>query len=173
MLVRTLSCTLALLAAPLGSALVAPDSTQLISNAEAAFGGKIKNIRIRERHNTQGYRVIVIVKNDNDNEVRRAEVTVANDDGSNPVTIDVTDISKSVDRHTWEGFLFEDGAVGLVYPATIALQTGDQVRATVGVDGWMQSANQCCGSVAAGSMASGSLSPYPWSQKSPSRSSTA
>lgn len=47
-------------ALPLLSALL------LTPTADAAFGGKIKNIRVRERNNSQGYRVIVVVKDDMD-----------------------------------------------------------------------------------------------------------
>jgi len=98
--------------------------------AEASFGGKIKNIRIRERNNSQGYRVVVVVQDDcnnatcdySDGGLEKAEPTV---------TFNPLDGSPSVDDPTDSGWVREtrffrtDRGGGLVVNDTISASEGD------------------------------------------------
>jgi len=123
---RILSLSFALILAQLGLVAVAPSGSAISSEAEATFGGKVKNIRIRERNNSQGYRVIVIVKDDTNNEVLdvdRATVTVSDPNGSDAATFDLVDTKKVVQRHTWEGPLFDQSAVGFPYELLVELSS--------------------------------------------------
>lgn len=109
-----------------------------IGVAEAAFGGKIKNIRIRERNNSQGYRVVVVVGDDsasNDvNTVTRVAVDVEDETTGDGSELLLTDVVSTTQNHRLALPLFAEPAVGASFNATVMLFAGSDVLAGVDLD---------------------------------------
>jgi hypothetical protein len=137
---RSLAAAAAItLAAPLASTLPGLDA---IGVAEAAFGGKVKNIRIRERNSGSGYRVVVVVQDDNTtnevNEAGRVVVVVKDDTDSSvsneEVSLPLTDVVSTVQNHRVAFNNFTGDALDIKYHASIVLQSGGDAVAVVDAD---------------------------------------
>jgi len=109
-----------------------------IGVAEASFGGKIKNIRIRQRNNSQGYRVVVVVGDDSTtntvNTVDRVVVDVEDETTSDGAELLLTDVVSTTQNHRLAVPLFDEPVVGTSFNATVLLFSGSDALAAVDLD---------------------------------------
>lgn len=114
---------LALSAAP---PLVEPAQADTVS-----FGGKIKNIRIRERNNSQGYRVTATVTDGETvaENTRPKRIDVGWDvyGLSTPITTTLDEVARARQGHASDGLIFEPGSPDAVMNGTVALFSGGAV----------------------------------------------
>jgi len=113
--------------------------------AEAAFGGKIKNIRVRERNSGAGYRVVVIVKDDCDGaacdwdggwEETTPELTLTPTDGGP----DLGEPQASDWRRETRFFRSFDS--GIYTSDAISVDSGIGIQVSPGIDGmWDEASN--------------------------------